>query len=144
MSNAEKSHLSTVLAQICALQKAYGKTAAELEILVEGFAFVLCDYTAQQITGAIRIFVRNSLEIPTPSEILAILDPREEKLSAAVYVELNKKKRHGSFITQQERDFLRAFEAQEVRKANYEKIPYRHVPCIAIAAPLDTVLSESS
>lgn len=128
MSNDDKSHLAQVLAQVCALQKAYGKTAGELEILVEGFAFVLSDYSSKQITDAMRVFVRQSHEIPNPSEILAILDPKPEKLSSAVYVELNKKKRNGSFLTTQESDFLKAFELQEIKKANYEHVKYVHIP----------------
>lgn len=60
------------------MQRQYGKTSAELETLVDGFAWALADYSVADVIAAIGQHIRKSPNIPTPSEIVAIIDPPVE------------------------------------------------------------------
>lgn len=62
-----------LLAQICALQKAYGKTPEELETLVEGFSFMLDGFEIHEIMRAMRDYILEKSDIPAPADIVAII-----------------------------------------------------------------------
>lgn len=68
-----KADLVILLRQVCALQKAYGKTAEELEILVEGFAWLLAEFNMYEIKDAFKKYILNHNDIPTPHDILEII-----------------------------------------------------------------------
>lgn len=72
---SEKANLAQIMGRVCALQKAYGKTSAELETMVEGFAWALQDYDPQLVVRAIGKFLLQSRDIPTPFDIREIIDP---------------------------------------------------------------------
>ncbi|MBP3958366.1 hypothetical protein J8F10_24215 [Gemmata sp. G18] len=116
-SASDKERLSIALSQVCALQKQYGKTQAELETLVEGFCWALEDYPMDRILGALAQYVRTKSDIPAPADLVAIIDPPREPLSAAVYVGLKQRITEGYYPLSEERAFMRAFEAQEIDKA---------------------------
>ena len=79
-SKADKAQLSLCLSQVCILQRQYGKTEAELETLVEGFCWALDAYEMSQILDAIKRYVLERPEIPTPSEIVSrILVTKEQE-----------------------------------------------------------------
>lgn len=59
------------------LQKAYGKTKNELETLVEGFAWALEGHDIEDITQAMRIYIKRQSDIPAPHDIIKII--AEEK-----------------------------------------------------------------
>lgn len=116
-SASDKERLSIALSQVCALQKQYGKTQAELETLVEGFCWALEDYPMDRILSALAQYVRIKSDIPAPADLVAIIDPAPEPLSAAVYVGLKQRISEGYYPLSEERAFMRAFEAQEIDKA---------------------------
>lgn len=62
-----------MLEKICALQKQYGKTPAELEVLVEGFSWVLADYNIVEIQDAMMEYISNNNDIPAPYDIIKII-----------------------------------------------------------------------
>lgn len=103
-----------MLANVCALQGQYGKTVAELETLVEGFCWVLGGYPVDDIIAAIGQHIRQRRDIPKPADIELIINPPPPKLSASLYVSLQKKAREGGWLLSDERQFCRAYEQQEM------------------------------
>ena len=65
--------LSALLERICALQKAYGKTQAELETLVEGFSWALAGHSLADIQRAFRRYIVSHSDIPAPADILKLI-----------------------------------------------------------------------
>ncbi|UEM08086.1 hypothetical protein JL101_035405 (plasmid) [Skermanella rosea] len=107
------------MGHVCALQKQYGKTGAELEVLVEGFCWVLQGYAMDVILDALRQYVAvpGNSDIPAPSDIIAIIDPPEPPLSAAMYVSIRKKMVEGRvFVPPWEVEYVREFERRELAK----------------------------
>lgn len=78
LNERSKMQLAEILSQICALQKNYGKTQTELETLVEGFSWALAGYSMRQIIPAMRKYVLNNSDIPSPSDIIRIIEKPNE------------------------------------------------------------------
>lgn len=87
-----KSTLAVLLSQVCILQRQYGKTKAELEGLVDGMLWALDDIEVVDITSAVREFVRENPNIPTPSDIIALIRSRRSVETAERYYENNNPK----------------------------------------------------
>lgn len=121
---ADKATLSQALSRVCALQRQYGKTQGELETLVEGFAWALADYAPEQVIAALGQHIRSSPNIPTPSEIIAIIDPPKEpfKPDWSYYNHLLAlTKEQGPYaVTQYEADYLAACERHSLGKMGGE------------------------
>ena len=92
-NSKNKQQLAIIISQACALQKQYGKSQEELEILVEGFNWVLADYPIEKILEAFRIYIRNFNDIPAPSDILKIIE-RKEKYKAMVMPDVETLRRY--------------------------------------------------
>ena len=75
----DRKELTKALAITFSLQRQYGKSPQELENLVEGFCWILRDFTMQQILESIAEFISKNPEIPTPSDLLKILRPTGSK-----------------------------------------------------------------
>lgn len=84
--------------------------------MVEGFCFFLSDYPMPVILGALGQYVRAHSDIPTPSDLVKIIDPPPPVLSAAAFTALRKRIEEGYYPDSEDRAFLRAFEAQEYAK----------------------------
>src|SRR3990167_10013519 len=88
----DRKALTEALALACILQKTYGKTPAELETLTDGFLWVLGDdFPVADIVTAIGRYCRRQPDLPAPADIANILDPRDPRLSTALYVELSRR-----------------------------------------------------
>lgn len=75
-SRDDKADLSEAIGRVCALQRTYGKNPADLETLVEGFAWVMKRYPVSLVIEGLAQYLENGVNIPTPSEIIAIIDPK--------------------------------------------------------------------
>lgn len=115
-SEAEKAALAAALGRVCALQKQYGKTAEELETLVEGFSWALSDYPMPDILNALKQYITSHPDIPAPADLRNIIDPPPQELSAALYVSLQKKAFSGEYLLSDEREFCQRFRDQELAK----------------------------
>lgn len=80
-SARKKQALAEMLGRICVLQKTYGKTQAELETLVEGFAWILAEHELSDIRDAFKEYITRKSDIPAPADIIKII---EENKSYAV------------------------------------------------------------
>lgn len=115
-SEQDKAALAAVLMKVCALQKQYGKTEAELETLVEGISWVLAGYSMQSILQAIRTYVSSNADIPTPADLKEIIDPTPKPLDKAMYISLQKLAYSGVYLTRDERAYCEAYRQQELSK----------------------------
>jgi hypothetical protein len=105
------------LGRVCALQKQYGRTDAELQTLVEGFCWILSDYPMDSILMALKHYVMTKADIPTPADLRNIIDPPPLPLSGAVYIDIKKRGREDQFITRDEKEYCRKYEEQEMAKS---------------------------
>jgi len=112
----DKMQLTMALAQVCELQKQYGKTAANLETLVEGFMWLLDGTPMDKVLDAMKTYMLSHNDIPTPSDLLKIINPPEEPLSKAVFIALCQAKERGEYLTPTERKYMRDYENQEITK----------------------------
>jgi hypothetical protein len=119
-SPQDKARLTVALGQVCELQKQYGKTAANLETLVNGFLWVLTDYGMAEILGAIAEYVKRHPDIPAPADIVNIIDPLKVawKPDWAVYISLRKRiQRDGYYPYSYEREFLKRCDDYAIARA---------------------------
>jgi len=109
-NQADKNELAKTLAIVCALQKQYGKTPAEFELLVEGFSRVLKYYPMKQIIEAIDKFTLKNPGIPSPADIETIINPPLPKIDWPFYITLNKKRidsNYNYYLSPEEKQFMR-------------------------------------
>lgn len=85
--------------------------------MVDGFLWVLDGYSIGDIMDAIKQHVRKNPNIPTPADILAIIDPPQEELSVALYNQISKNLIAGNvFVSDEEKLFRVKFEKQELAR----------------------------
>lgn len=99
-----------MLSQVCALQKQYGKTQAELETLVEGFHWLLSDYHIADIKTAFREYMLEHSDIPAPADIKKIIEKLIEEPGSGFSLEtLQRFKNKGIPLSQAQNDRLADF-----------------------------------
>jgi hypothetical protein len=113
---ASQNQLTTLLAQVHLLLKGYGEKAEDAASRDAGFQWLLGRFTIEQVRDAFRVYVERRSDLPAPADIIQIIEPPPEPLSAALYVSYQKKAYSGGFLLSSERAFCRAFEAQEEGK----------------------------
>lgn len=110
----DKADLSQILGRVCAAQRSYGKTAADLETIVECFAWAFKNYPVVVVVEALAKHVLQSSEVPTPFDIRQIIDPIKEpwKPDTATYLRLRKKVEDGGTwsLDADEAAYCRAYE----------------------------------
>lgn len=106
--------MAEILSQVCALQKQYGKTQAELETLVEGFSWVLADYPMPKIIKAFREYVISHSDIPAPSDIIKLIK-EDFEYNAPTLEKLREYKSKGIILTPRDEARLSAYQAQSTQ-----------------------------
>jgi hypothetical protein len=95
----------------------YGKTTDQLNYIVKAFILVLEAYPPKDVRDAFLHWISRKSVMPTPADIVNIIDPPPEKLSEALFINLCKKRDKGIYLTPDERRFIYAFEQQELTKS---------------------------
>lgn len=72
----EKANFASAISRVFDLQKQFGKQTAQLENIVEGFAWVLKDYPVEKVIWGLGQYMKTHSDIPTPSDICKIIDPK--------------------------------------------------------------------
>lgn len=120
-TNDCKANLAAVLGRVCALQRQYGKGAAELQTLTEGFAWALRGYPVEKVIDAMGQFILQSPNIPTPFEIRQIIDPPpvQRVFDKSTYIRYIKLREEGGpyALTDEEEKYVKDYEAQSLRNA---------------------------
>lgn len=108
-----KQQLSEILGRVCALQKTYGKTKAELETLIDGFSWALAGTDMGHVRQAFRRYVVAHSDIPAPSDILKLVAEirRDAEIETPSVERLRLYQASGIGLTPRQRDVLREHEA---------------------------------
>jgi len=109
-TSEQRAELATMLGQFLQILRGFGKTADNLESMIMGFEWALADYPHDDIKAAMGKWLRTSNEVPTPADIIAIIDPPPPALDKTVYLSLKKK----GTISLWEQDYITAFERGSV------------------------------
>lgn len=112
-----QEELTLLLSQTFASQKTYGDKAEMMGYRDSMFQLILAEYPIEAIRAAFIEHIRRKPDLPTPSDIVNLIDPPKPELSSAMYVKLRQQSQEGAYLTGDERAFLRAYEAQELAKA---------------------------
>lgn len=83
-TDSDKSEIAKSLAVMAVIQKNYGR---ELDVknTVKAWEFVLHDCTAKQVCEAMRAYMRQSSDIPSPADLIKIISPPEKQITYAEY-----------------------------------------------------------
>lgn len=105
-----------MVAQCFTTLNVYGKTADQLNDITKMFLLVLARQDIAEIIDSFtRWMMRNSV-MPTPADIMNLIEPPPEKPKESVYIEINRRRREGHYITEKERAFCREYESENVEK----------------------------
>lgn len=111
----DKKDIITQLSACQAVQRTYGKQAEDIPAVCRIFLADLADFPPAAVVQAIADWRKRHQEFPTPSDIRGILSP-EPTFSADLYRELlRKRKDPGEWLSDDERRYLRRFEANMMK-----------------------------
>lgn len=113
---AGQGKLAAMLFQCFNTLKTYGKDPEQMRDTVALFQQVLGRFTTSQVALAFSKYLERNSEMPAPADIVNIIEPPRESLSAATYVSLQKKAYAGEYLLSSEREFCEAFRKQEYAK----------------------------
>jgi len=117
---SEMALLSSVVGHTFDLQHQYGKTPSQIETLVRGFAWALRGYPMETIVNAFREYVLRKGDVPSPSDIINIINPQKEPWTPdwKVYEALKeRKKAEGEFaLTTEEEEYIKACEEWSINR----------------------------
>lgn len=111
-----QDQLTLLLSQAYAAQATYGDKAQMMEWRDAMFQLILGRFPFRQVKGAFVKFLERNRDLPTPSDIVNIIEPPQQQLSAAMYVSLRKRAADGEWLLSDDRAYIEAFEAQEMAK----------------------------
>ena len=111
-----QDELTRLLYQTFASQKSYGDKAQMMGYRDGMFQLVLGSYSFAAVREAFIRHVSRKADLPSPSDIVNLIDPPKEPLSAAVYTALKRRIEDGYYPLSEEKAYLRAFEQQELAK----------------------------
>lgn len=96
------------------MQKAYGKSKAEIETLVEGFAWALSGVDTREVSAAMREYVLNNSDIPAPANILKIVKHNRDvaRIGTADIEQIKRYRDRGITLTPAQQSQLDEYESQ--------------------------------
>ena len=99
--------LDAILSMCFDTFKAYGKTYDQMDNISRAFKLVLMPYSTKQIQDAFAKHLSTGDEMPTPKDIVAIIDPSTQprKWSATAFMDIKRRQREGQFISKEEADY---------------------------------------
>lgn len=117
---SDKAALAIVIGRVFDLQKQYGKTAAQLETMVDGYCWALKAYPVAMVIDGFREYITRKSDMPSPADIRAIIDPvvEEWQPDKAYYIKLqNIFKAEGPYgLSPEEYEYIRDYEAYMLGK----------------------------
>jgi hypothetical protein len=121
LTKNERKEISKILFACFDSMNTFGKGPEAMENIIEAFMMVLNGYQFEKIEEAFKIYMRTQSDMPTPANIIRLIEPPVEKLSTSMYVNLKKiieDSGYNIFISDAEKRFMAAYEDQELRKAD--------------------------
>lgn len=83
-TDEEKTEIAKALSVMAIIQKSYGKEI-DVKNTVKAWEFIMEDYTANQVIAAMQAYMRKSNDIPTPADLIKIINPPERTITYAEY-----------------------------------------------------------
>ena len=109
-----KKQLGEALAMIFDTQQTFGKDPEQMNNLTKLFLFTLADYPYESISKALRFFIKHNNSMPTPSDIVNIIERNgKPPFEKSVYITLMKKQ--GYERTSEEWEYIRDYERWIIR-----------------------------
>lgn len=110
----DKASLALAIGRTFDLQKNYGKTTGQLENIVAGFLWALQPYHVEEVMEGLAKYIRLHSDMPTPSDIVAIIDPPQKiwEPDKSYYITLKQIfKDHGPYgLDREEAEYIRKYE----------------------------------
>lgn len=117
-SPGAKAQLGAFLLQCYDALNTYGKTPDQLENYTKVFILAMGEYAYEDIRAAFIRHIQTSTNLPMPADIINIINPPKPKLSTAMYIKIMKEcTTGGKFLCGENKEFIRAYEAQEMEIA---------------------------
>lgn len=89
--------------------KTYGKDRSQLKQLTTMFLWALADYPYSKIQNALRFYAKNYNEMPTPADIVSIIERNgKPPFDKTVYVGLRQKPKED--LLDEEWEYIREYE----------------------------------
>lgn len=83
-TDEEKTEIAKTLAVMAIIQKSYGREI-DVKNTVKAWEFVMADCTSNQVVSAMQAYMRQSNDIPSPSDLIKIIKPPEKQITYAEY-----------------------------------------------------------
>lgn len=97
--------------------KKFGEASDVAEMRDDGFQMVLGDYPIDDVKNAFIQYLKVGKEIPTPADIIEILDPTVKPLCPRTYQRFVNLSKEGEFsLTNAERDYIYQYENQQMSR----------------------------
>lgn len=108
------TQLANALGACLLVQRTYGKQGADIDKITKIFLRVLSDYEPSAVIAAIKRWLQESPEFPTPSDIVKMLNPKQN-FDKSLYIKFSKQYAKGE-ITEfsQGYDYMKDYEKQQM------------------------------
>ena len=93
------------------MQRTYGKQAGDLAAIAKVFMVALADYPPEDVIAALRSWLTQSAEFPTPYDIKCQLSPEQEP-KRHIYQLIVATMRQGQYLDRWEWDYMRRYERE--------------------------------
>lgn len=120
-----QTQLAEYIAQCFDVLNNFGKTPEQLENITGMFLVILGDYRFSVIKSAFQLYMKRSSVMPTPADIINIINPPKQPLSTSMYIQIMKECNAGKFLWGDKREFVVVYEAQEMAKMRGGSEEYR-------------------
>lgn len=77
---------------------------------------ILGDYEIESVRKAFMQYLKTNKEVPTPADILAIVDPQTQPLCKEVYIRLSQKRDRGDTLDSTEWHYIRQYENEQYKR----------------------------
>jgi len=112
----EVNQLASALGACLLVQRTYGKQGADIDKITKIFLRVLSDYEPKAVIQAIKRWLQESPEFPTPSDIVKMLNPTQ-KFDKELYIKYSRQFNAGDLADWSSGyAYMKAYEAQKLKE----------------------------
>lgn len=113
----EQGEMALMVRQCFDVLDTYGKSPEQLANIIKSFLNTLAEYPFDKIKKAFTDYLKRNSKMPTPADIVRLVDPQPEPLSKSVYIGLQDERKRGEYLTPKERQYIKDYESQEMKKS---------------------------
>lgn len=111
-----QNELTALLTHTYIIQKKYGEQADHVKIRDDAFQKKLGRFCIDDVHQAFEIYTSRRNDIPSPADIINILEPPPPIFDKAMFVAIKQKGKWNMYVTPDEREYCRRYEEQELGK----------------------------